>query len=223
MEKKSTLILEALVEAMEFHKNPLQAIPMAQYMKNNFAFLGIKQPLRKELSADFLAAARKLEGGEIIAICDALWELPEREYQMIALELLYACRKNWDARFLAFFKSIVVRKAWWDSIDFIATKLFGTYLLGKEKPALMLSWSKSGDIWKNRVATLFQLNYKKETDTELLFEIITRLKEKKEFFIQKGIGWSLRQYFRTDPAVVKKFIAVAGIEGLAKREALKHS
>lgn len=217
------MILEALVEAMEFHRNPVQSIPMAKYMKNHFLFLGIKQPIRKELSADFLAAARKLEGGEIIALCDALWELPEREYQMIALELLYACRKNWDARFLAFFKSIVDRKAWWDSIDFIATKLFGTYLSGKEKPALMLSWSKSGDIWKNRVAILFQLNYKKDTDFDLLFEIITRLKGKKEFFIQKGIGWSLRQYYRTNPAAVKKFITVAGIEGLAKREALKHS
>jgi len=87
----------------------------------------------------------------------------------------------------------------------------------------MLHWSKSEDIWQNRVAILFQLNYKEQTDHQLLFEVIKRLKGKKEFFIQKAIGWSLRQYYRTSPEAVAKFIKTAGIEGLAKREALKHA
>ncbi|ULQ54350.1 DNA alkylation repair protein [Flavihumibacter fluvii] len=223
MQKKPKQLFDELTAAMQFHRDAANAAPMARYMKNQFDFLGIKQPVRKALSADFLKAARLLDGKEIIAICDALWKLPEREYQLVALELLYASRKKFDAQFLDFFGTIVVRKAWWDTVDFIATKLFGTYYANTKRPAQMIAWSMSDELWKNRTAILFQLNYKKETDVELLFEIIRRLKGKKEFFIQKAIGWSLRQYYRTDPEAVKNFVVAEGITGLAKREALKHS
>jgi 3-methyladenine DNA glycosylase AlkD len=223
MQSKSKKLLVELEEAMRFHGDTANAIPMARYMLDQFAFLGIKQPLRKELSSEFLYAAKQLEGNEIIAICDHLWKLPEREFQYIALELLYACRKIWDEQFLQFFTAIVKRKAWWDTIDFIASKLFGVYYFETQKPAQMKAWCRSTDFWENRVAILFQLNYKEKTDAEFLFSAIEKLKSKKEFFIQKAIGWSLRQYFRTNPAAVKAFISSAAIEGLAKREALKHS
>jgi 3-methyladenine DNA glycosylase AlkD len=223
MERKSKQLLEELEEAMRFHGDAGHAIPMARYMQDQFAFMGIKQPLRKELSREFLHTAKQLEGKEIITICDHLWKLQEREFQYIALELLYACRKKWDEKFLQFFTAIVKRKAWWDTIDFIATKLFGGYYAQTKKPTQMKAWCNSIDLWENRVAILFQLNYKEKTDAEFLFSVINKLKSKKEFFIQKAIGWSLRQYFRTNPKAVKAFIVSAGIEGLAKREALKHS
>jgi 3-methyladenine DNA glycosylase AlkD len=37
-------------------------------------------------------------------------------------------------------------------------------------------------------------------------EYILRLKESNEFFIQKAIGWALRQYARQNPTSVKHFI-----------------
>ncbi|MEY3411484.1 MAG: hypothetical protein RIQ70_170, partial [Bacteroidota bacterium] len=40
--------------------------------------------------------------------------------------------------------------------------------------------------------------------------------------IQKAIGWSLRQYARTEPELVRLFVDESGIQGLARREALKH-
>jgi 3-methyladenine DNA glycosylase AlkD len=67
------------------------------------------------------------------------------------------------------------------------------------------------------------LNYKTATNSKLLFDIINRLKGNKDFFIQKAIGWSLRQYYGTDPEAVKEFVDLSAIEGLAKREALKHA
>jgi 3-methyladenine DNA glycosylase AlkD len=223
MQQKTRTILSELKEAMHFHKDVEQAIVMAKYMKNKFAFLGIQQPMRKELSADFIRSMRPLEPREIIATAAALWKLPEREFQYIGLELLYACRKKFDSDFLSLFGDLVVAKPWWDSIDFIATKLFGTYYQQTKSPPQMIAWSKSQDLWQNRVALLFQLNYKTATDTKLLFDIINRLKGNKDFFIQKAIGWSLRQYYRTDPKAVKAFVEQSGIEGLAKREALKHA
>ncbi|MBZ5855861.1 DNA alkylation repair protein [Flavihumibacter profundi] len=223
MQKKTKQLLEELLPAMEFHRDPALALPMARYMKNLFPYLGIKQPLRKTLSARFMKEAKDLDNAEIIALADALWNKPEREFQYIAMELLYAARKKWDNKSLPFFCSLVNRKPWWDTVDFIASKLIGTYYAGKHKPPKMIAWSATNDLWQNRTAILFQLNYKKATDSGLLFAIINRVKHKKDFFIQKAIGWSLRQYHRTDPAAVELFVEQAAINGLAKREALKHA
>ena len=68
---------------------------------------------------------------------------------------------------------------------------------------------------------LFQLKYKKETDTELLFNYIRALTGSKEFFIQKAIGWVLREYSKTDPKAVVKFVDSTFLAPLSKREALK--
>jgi 3-methyladenine DNA glycosylase AlkD len=44
----------------------------------------------------------------------------------------------------------------------------------------------------------------------------------KEFFINKAIGWSLRQYARIDPKAVKKFVKSTPLHPLSRREAMKH-
>ena len=46
-------------------------------------------------------------------------------------------------------------------------------------------------------------------------------KNNKDFFIQKAIGWALRQYAKTNPEYVKLFVEAHAVTGLAKREALK--
>jgi 3-methyladenine DNA glycosylase AlkD len=67
------------------------------------------------------------------------------------------------------------------------------------------------------------LNYKSETDFNLLCEIIRENLGSKEFFINKAIGWALRQYARTDPKAVKKFVKeTKELNPLSRREAMKH-
>jgi 3-methyladenine DNA glycosylase AlkD len=69
---------------------------------------------------------------------------------------------------------------------------------------------------------IFQLRYKSQTNFELLKSLILEFKHEKEFFIQKAIGWSLREYAKTNPVSVRYFVEESSIQGLAKREALKH-
>ena len=42
-----------------------------------------------------------------------------------------------------------------------------------------------------------------------------------EFFIQKAIGWALREYSKTDETAVREFVANTELSPLAEREALK--
>lgn len=50
---------------------------------------------------------------------------------------------------------------------------------------------------------------------------IGRHQSSKEFFIQKAIGWALREYSKTNPAWVKSFVESQDLAPLSKREALK--
>jgi 3-methyladenine DNA glycosylase AlkD len=66
------------------------------------------------------------------------------------------------------------------------------------------------------------LTYKQQTDTALLAELIQAHSGSKEFFIQKAIGWVLRQYARTDAKWVRAFVDENMLAKLSAREALKH-
>jgi 3-methyladenine DNA glycosylase AlkD len=65
---------------------------------------------------------------------------------------------------------------------------------------------------------------KTETDLELLYACIEPSLGSPEFFLQKAIGWVLRQYSRTDSAEIKKYVRLNRIRlsALSCREALKN-
>lgn len=68
---------------------------------------------------------------------------------------------------------------------------------------------------------MFQLKYKERTDEKLLFDYILRSADSDEFFIQKAIGWALREYSKTNPQAVRQFIGEHELKPLSRREGLK--
>jgi 3-methyladenine DNA glycosylase AlkD len=77
-------------------------------------------------------------------------------------------------------------------------------------------------MWLRRAALLFQLKYKKQTNEELLYQYIVKNADSKEFFIQKAIGWALREYSKTNPESVGKFIEGQKLAPLSVREGSKY-
>jgi 3-methyladenine DNA glycosylase AlkD len=69
---------------------------------------------------------------------------------------------------------------------------------------------------------LFQLKYKKTLDTSLLTAIILQNSDSNEFFINKAIGWILREYSKTNPKWVKNFIESYALHPLSVREGCKY-
>lgn len=80
----------------------------------------------------------------------------------------------------------------------------------------------SGNMWLQRASILFQLNYRQQTNEQLLFNYILELQHSKEFFIQKAIGWALREYAKHNRKAVEQFIEKATLMPLSIREAQKH-
>ncbi len=212
-----------LVELFRQNANATNAKPMAKYMKNLFPYLGIKTPERRELLKQYYKEKGKPEITELKQISQELWELPEREFQYCAVGMLQLYKNKVDASFIELYEQLITTKSWWDTVDGIATNLVGS--LFKKYPEMIKphieKWQASDNMWLLRTALLFQLNYKADTNVELMFDIIRRNLGSKEFFINKAIGWILRQYSKTDAKVVIDFVEKTDLASLSEREALK--
>lgn len=212
-----------IVELFKTNHNKENAIAMERYMKDNFKFLGIKSPLRKELQKEYLKEISK-EKDINYNLVNYLWNQEEREFQYLALDYLVKNKKKLKKEDITLLEEITIRKSWWDTVDLIASHLVGE--ICKKYPELIdkyiIKWSVDENIWLRRIAILFQLKYKENLDKELLEKIILDNNEDKEFFINKAIGWILREYSKTNPEWVKEFIKNNKLSNLSVREASKY-
>ena len=60
--------------------------------------------------------------------------------------------------------------------------------------------------WLRRVAILYQLSLKDKVDEQILDNILVNNLGNSEFFINKAIGWALRDYSKFNPEWVREFI-----------------
>lgn len=208
----------------EKNADPAQAAPMKKYMRDQFEYLGIKTPRNAALQKEFFAEHGRPPISQLDPILRDLWSLPQREFQYVAVGLLGKANMDIPAKFIKTIEYMLVMKSWWDTVDIIAGGTVGVHFrrFPDVREKYLTKWRASENFWLRRTTILFQLNYKKETNFDLLREIIHENLDSKEFFINKAIGWALRQYARVDPAAVQKFVQSTRLHPLSRREALKH-
>ncbi|MBT4337233.1 MAG: DNA alkylation repair protein [Bacteroidetes bacterium] len=217
--------LKPLIDSFSSNANPEYAVWMEKYMRNQFRFFGLRGPKLKELGKQFINEYGLPPIADYPAIVKQLWDLNEREFQFFALSLMGKMKKQTDASYIDVYEFLITEKSWWDTVDHLAAGLVGYHFIRFPEQIIPYTekWMSSGNMWLQRSALLFQLKYKKETDFDLLTSYIKRLMHSKEFFIRKAIGWTLREYSKTDPASVIDFVQSyeEQLSGLSKREALK--
>jgi len=221
----TTSLISILKTEFEFARNTNHAIQMEGYMKNNFPFMGIRAPERKVIQQSFISEVHKtFSPKERLKLISEFWKMEHREYQLVAMDLLNKFKKSdFELTDIAFLEQLIVTKSWWDSVDTIASNALGVYFkqFPNQQKIVTDNWSDSGNIWLMRSCLIFQLKYKWEVDFELLSSLIRKFQSNKEFFIQKAIGWSLRQYSKYNPGAVREFLADNKLSNLATREASK--
>ncbi len=213
-----------LISLFEENAYPIQAAPMKKYMRDQFEYLGIKSPQFKVLFKRFIEQYGLPSASDLDQIVRELWNLPQREFQYLAVSFTDRLKNQFPPQFARTIEYMLVNKSWWDTVDSIAGDIVGNHF--RRFPAVrqkyLSKWRTSDNFWLRRTTILFQLSYKRETDFDLLCEIIRENLNSKEFFINKAIGWSLRQYARVDPKAVKRFVKATPLHPLSRREAMKH-
>ncbi len=192
----------------------VRAVAMAAYMKTAQPFFGVPAPhvhaIAKEARRRFLPGSRAGYERNVLG----LWRLPQREVRYVAIE--YAKQ----AAFLLpesipLYERMIREGAWWDFVDSISSNLVGMVYLGHRKAMrpVLERWIEDPDFWIRRAALLAHLRHKRETNAQQLFKHCLKSAAEPEFFIRKAIGWTLREYSKTNPDAVKAFL-------LKNREAL---
>jgi len=205
--------------------NAENALAMAKYMKDLFPFYGIKTDERRAI----LKSVCKKHQAEIDSNARTIaWELflkKERELQYCGIEIIIkSLKNNYIIEDIVWIEKLLITNSWWDTVDTISKYILGSYLkqFPTEIATVVQRFSNAENMWLNRSVILFQLGYKSTTDFDLLQSLCSQHSHSNEFFIRKAIGWALREYAKTDPDAVRKFVLQSNLKPLSKKEALKN-
>lgn len=194
-----------LFQELEQLSDNKQAEKMSAYMQNRYEFLGIPKPKLKEITKPYLKESRKYAfDWQFVNIC---WNKDYREAQYIAIAYLSMNSKKFTDKDLPKLKHLIINKSWWETVDSLDSLVGSIVLKYEALEKTMFEWSVSDNIWLKRVSINFQQEYKDKTNTELLEKIICNNLGSNEFFVNKAIGWSLRDYSKVNPEWVKGFLA----------------
>ncbi|MFM2394630.1 MAG: hypothetical protein RLZZ546_2612 [Bacteroidota bacterium] len=201
-------IARKVVGLFEENSNESYGIQMDNYMKNNFNHYGIKANLRRALIKEFYPKIKLQTDSQFKNLFEELWNMPQREYHHAALDFAILKISQMDETWLTFWKEKILSHSWWDSVDVIAPWFIGSILRSNKSEQIKYGYEsmEHTNMWMNRSAIIFQLKYKKNTNEELLYEMILASSGSKEFFIKKAGGWALREYGKTNPTSVSHFI-----------------
>ena len=218
-----TEFIETLEQEFQRNGNPQIASEQKAYMRDQFEFFGIKTPDRRTIQKPFLVKEHLPPKNELPELVKTLWDKPQREFHLFAQELVFKYAKKFEKEDMHLLEFMVTHQSWWDSVDYIAVHLLGNYFkkFPEDRKRHVDKWLKSQHLWLQRCALRFQLKYKTEIDTELLTYAINSLLGSKEFFINKAIGWVLREYSKTNPEWVKDFVYQTNLHSLSRKEALR--
>ena len=212
-----------LITDFEENRNELLAESMSKYMQDKFRFLGIRGATRTEIYKKYFPDARKTKtiDWDFVENC---WNKEEREFQYVVVYYLKAMQKFLKREDISRLKYLIVTKSWWDTVDLLA-KVIGSLVIRIEGyDQIMLEWSKDSNIWLRRVAILYQLSLKDKVDEIILDKILVNNLGDNEFFINKAVGWALRDYSKYNPEWVREFIKKNkdNMANLSIREASKY-
>ena len=223
----SRKLIAALRQELKSQANPEIAARGQAYVKSALPLYGIKATaLRTTCKAVF----QQYPLNDFAHWRDtilALWrDARFREERHCAIHLCddrkYSRYQTLDA--LPLYEEMIVTGAWWDLVDPIAAHRL-RYLLSrfpKQMNTILPQWSRCDDIWKRRAAILSQLRCKEKTDLKLLYRCIEPSFSSSEFFLQKAIGWALRDYAWHDSREIVRYVKAHKnrLSKLSQREAL---
>ena len=206
--------------------DPAKAKPMAAYMKTDMPFYGVQKPDRVPIQRELFTRFPLKTRAQYAAAIEALWSQPHREEKYCAIHLATQYPQFITMASLPLYRRLIVEGAWWDFVDDIAIRLVGPLVLDHREAAgpKMDRWIDDSNMWIRRSALICHISHKSRTDERQLFGHCLRRAHEKEFFIRKAIGWTLREYAKTAPKSVRRFVRAhrAELSPLSIREAAKH-
>lgn len=208
--------------------NPDRARQAQAYMKSSMPFYGVAVPEVRKLTQSLCAAGEPLDFTEWVDTVLALYrgaKYREERYAALGITGFRRYRPFHAMQALPLYEELIVTGAWWDLVDEASTRV--GWILERSRKELrpeLIAWAHGPDLWKRRTSIICQGRLRERTDLELLYACIEPSLGEREFFLQKAIGWALRDVAWFNPKETLRYVRAhrAVLSPLAKREALKN-
>ncbi len=218
------MIFKEILENFKKKADKSLALWQKNYMRRQFEFLGVNASDRNLIVKKYYPKILNLSYSDLERFVGLCWDNKYREMQYVAMWLLRNYSKKKPLENIGIAEFMIENKSWWDTVDFIAPNIAEPYFSEnpQEEKIIVNKWLKSDNLWLRRSSIIYQLKRKEKTDTLILLYNIKQLADDTDFFIQKAIGWALREYSKINPDFVIKTSEDINLSNLAHREALRY-
>ncbi|WP_424977069.1 DNA alkylation repair protein [Leisingera sp. S232] len=221
-------VSEALAQ-LSAKAEPGRAEQMAAYHKQNRKVLGVPNPATNELTK---AWRQSLSVADRRDLASALWATDIFEARIAAAKLLTQARIKEDGPVWDLLQSWVAAFDSWAIADHACSAISKRLLAAPDRLDAVETWTRSDLMWTRRaalVATLpwAKMNNLKPADQERRERILgwaACYVADRDWFIQKAIGWWLRDLSKHDAERTRAFLADHGgsMKNFARKEAAKY-
>lgn len=212
-----------LISALFLAKaDPLKAEKQMAYMRNQFEYCGLGANIWYPMTKAIFKEHGMYHGKDLKYFVELSYEQPYREVLYAGIEMMQRKLPEQSSSWIKVLERCITTHSWWDTVDWLA-KLAGIHFKyhPHQQHEYCYKWIESPDMWLQRTAIIHQLFYRGDTDEKLLFDLVRRKADDKEFFIRKACGWALRQYSKTNPTSVMRFVERHDLSPLTRKEALR--
>ncbi len=220
---------EAALAALQAHANTERAAGVAAYMKVARTYLGVPVPVVSDLAKEWRQVL-DIEGR--VALADALWQTDIHEARIAAAKLLTQARIRPDAAVWALIKSWVPDFDGWAIADHASMAGHRRLMADPARIDEVEPWTTSDHLWTRRAALVItlpwaRLNNPKPEETAVRERVLgwaAGYVDDRAWFIQKAVGWWLRDLSKHDAARVRVFLNAHGarMKPFARKEAAKY-
>jgi 3-methyladenine DNA glycosylase AlkD len=208
---------------------PASALEMRKYHKVDRVYLGLSNPQLNEITK---AWRDTLETQERVALADALWKTDIYEARIAAAKLLTQARiRPDDSAAWELIASWTKDFDSWAIADHVCMAGQKRLIAGPARLDIVESWITSDNLWTRRAAFVITLPWTKQNnpkaseieDRDRILGWAATLATDHKWFIQKAIGWWLRELSKHDAPRTLAFIETHGddLKPFAKKEALR--
>lgn len=188
-------ILEQVRETLKQSSDSATLESGQRFFKEEILSYGVKVPVVNKISKQFLSKIKSKSKGEVLELCEKLWQSGIIEESFVACEWSHAIQKNYEPSDFAIFERWIKNYVSnWASCDTLCNHTVGDFLIAYPQFISKLKeFATSPNRWVRRAsAVTLIIPARKGLFLHDIFEIASLLLTDSDDLVQKGYGWMLK-------------------------------
>jgi 3-methyladenine DNA glycosylase AlkD len=211
----------ALIARLQALGNSTRAEKEKAYQKSRWEHWGVALP---KMDLAIRESLKNLPPQKLLALSARLWREPVWDLKIVAARILASDAMPATEQLWKFVRTRVPDLDGWAVADNLASVGSRCLLADPRRLDDVESWVASRHLWTRRAALVFTLPWtRNDRDPERMLRWASKLANDPEWFIQKAIGWWLRELSKRTPSRVQRFLHQhSQLKSVARREASKY-